>query len=770
MKRPLCCVCAAFVAIVFFYLKCNPVPAAVYDMAEGSRAVFTGEVCRKECGETGLVFYLKNASMKNPGRENGNGDLAGQIVCYVEGMDGMAEPKSGSRVVVEGEISYFREARNPGGFDGREYYQILGVGFRLYRAKVLEASGRYSPYYEMLYRIRNHFETVFDRVLPEKEASIMKAVLLGNKSGLDEGSKLLFQKSGMAHILAISGLHITIIGMGLYKLLRKVYLPQLFCVAVSICVMTAYGQMTGMGSSAYRAVFMFGMQLAARVLKRTYDMLTAMAVAAVLILAEQPLYIYHAGFLLSFGAVLGIGCFGGIMKPEKPRIIKGSKGSVVKRLVYGLKASLCGSLGIFVVHFPMMLCIYYEFPVYSFFLNLVIIPAMPFVMVSGLACLAFGSLPFPASDGMAVAAGSLCQMLLSVFDGLCRLSLELPFAEWIVGRPENWRICVFAAAMFFLYASHQYGRRISGTGECGLPLKLKMMTVLAAVVLVSDSAADGASMTFLDVGQGDCIWIETAKGEHFLVDGGSSSERKTGQYTIVPYLKYMGVSRLDAVFLTHLDNDHISGVVEMLDGGIGDGIRVGRICISDAVIEDGAYEKLAALCESERIPLLRLKSGDRVKAYGLCFEVLHPDSSYEAASRNSYSLVMKLEFSDKNKNGKKVNALLTGDVEADGELAAARELAGTAGYSGTDIYKAAHHGSKHSNTPELISAVNPRLSIISCSEDNSYGHPHAETIKRLRNSGSDILVTKDTGAIMIKINKGKIRVRTYKEGAGSGKK
>lgn len=769
MKRPLCCVCAAFVVVVFLYLEWNPAPETIYDNPAGSRVTFCGEVYQKEYRGDTLVLYLRHIR---------DCDAASKIMCYVETDGMMAEPRSGSIAAVEGEVSYFQHARNPGGFDAREYYRILGVDFRLYKAKVLACGEEYSPYHEALYQIRRHFETVFDSVLSPKDSAVMKAVLLGRKTALDDESRQLFQKSGIAHIFAISGLHITILGMGLYRLLRKLSLPQFFCAAVSVCMMVVYGDMAGMSSSAYRAVFMFGMQLAARLLKRTYDMLTAVALAAVLILLEQPLYLHHSGFLLSFGAVLGIGCFGAVMKPEKLRTAKGLKGKQYSRLVYGIKSSLCGSLSIFMVHFPIMLCVYYTFPVYSFFLNLVIIPAMPLVMVCGLLCLAFGSIPAGIGLGMAKLAGVLCHVLLSAFDGLCKLSLKLPFADWIVGRPDNWRVYAFGAAMVFLYAAHCYGARLSKGKECErrgiciqLPFPVRLMTVLAAVVLISDSSiGGGASMTFLDVGQGDCIWVESAKGEHFLVDGGSASESRVGQYTIVPYLKYMGVSRLDAVFLTHLDSDHVSGVLEMLDsGGIGDGIAVDRICISDAVIEDNAYEKLAALCKAEGISLYRLKTGDRVTAYGLCFEALHPQGDYTASSKNAYSLVMKLEFTnpktDKRKltdakESRKVTALLTGDVEADGESEAAALLA--ADFAGIDIYKAAHHGSRYSNTQELISAASPRLSVISCGEDNSYGHPHDETIERLRAAGSDILITKDTGAIMITIKKGNYTVKQYR--------
>lgn len=759
MKRPLCCICVAFVATVFLYMKLNPLPKAVYDQAEGSEVTLLGEVYQKEYSKDQLVLHLKHIKTWNSKSEQSkiNG-----VICYIRLDENRDEPKLGSTIMVEGTVSHFDEARNPGEFDVRKYYQILDTDFRLYKAQILAEGQSYSIYHETLYRIRHYFEEIFDKVLSEKDASVMKAMVLGNKAELDAESRQLFQKSGIAHILAISGLHITLIGMGLYKLLRKIWIPQFLCIVIAICTMTAYGDMAGMSSSAYRAVFMFGMQLTAKIFKRTYDMLTAVALAAVLILIEQPLYINHSGFLLSFGAILGLGCMAEVMKPVK----RGTKSSLVNKI----QSSLSASLGIFLIHFPIMLCVYYEFPIYSFLLNLLIIPAMTFVMAAGLLCLGFGSFPAVIGLGVAKLAGAVCHLLLSAFERLCMVSLQLPFANWIVGRPDNWRIGVFWAAAVFLYAVHNYGRYFSKGTECekkginiGLPLSVKLITVLTAVVCISSSSVDGVSVTFMDVGQGDCIWIESAKGEHFLIDGGSTSQSNIGMYTIVPYLKYMGVSRLDAVFLTHLDNDHISGVIEMLDSSTGnvDEIAIGRICISDAVPEDKVYEELAELCRQRHIPLYRLKTGDRIEVYGLCFEVLHPQGDYEASSRNASSLVMKLTVQDKENHS--VTALFTGDVEADGEHAAACELANSEGFTGIDIYKASHHGSRYSNTMELITQAAPKLAIISCGSDNSYGHPHTEAIENFEYVGSDILVTKDTGAIMIKIKEGGYQVETYKE-------
>ncbi|MDE7478807.1 MAG: ComEC family competence protein, partial [Lachnospiraceae bacterium] len=246
MRRPLCCVCVAFVVTVFLYLKVSPPPEPVRDLAEGSRVTLLGEVCQKEykkdtLNKDVLIVQIKNVIVW--GSENA---LSGNVICYMESGENIAEPKAGSTIAVEGKVSYFDRARNPGGFDAQEYYQILGIDFRLYRAKVMKESSRYSVYHESLYQIRHHFEGIFDKALTPKDASIMKAVLLGNKSELAQESKQLFQKSGIAHIFAISGLHITLLGMGLYKILRKTGLPLTVCAVLSIGLMIAYGDMVGM--------------------------------------------------------------------------------------------------------------------------------------------------------------------------------------------------------------------------------------------------------------------------------------------------------------------------------------------------------------------------------------------------------------------------------------------------------------------------------------------------------------------------------------------
>ncbi len=748
MRRPLCFICMAFVAAVFIALKLFPLSLEA-PANEGSRGTYVGKVYQKEYKYGQLVLYLEQVNqVEDISKIISNENSKIKIMCYTQAG---CEPKMGSSVCVEGKVQCFPVANNPGEFDAANYYRVLGVAYRLVNAEVLYVGDEYSAYHEYLYQLRRWLEVIYDRFMPEKYASIMKAIVLGNKTGLDSESKQLYQRSGISHILAISGLHISLIGMGLYKLLKRLNMPLVLRVIAAIGVMLAYGDMVGMSSSAYRAICMFVMKLLADVLGRTYDMLTALAVAAITMVAEQPLYLEYAGFLLSYGAILGLGCVLEAIKITTNVRRDKTKNKYVycgRRIFTSVCNSLCGSMSIFLVQFPMMLYFFYEFPIYSFLLNLLIIPLMGVLMGMGLLCLFVGGV-MTGTGGVLFAKGLAlgCQLFLYGMEWLCEMAAGLPCASWIVGKPFGWQMLVFYGVVVVLMMVHQYCKRMeNGVRLAGFT---KLLWILAAVLLISKNVVGGLQIVMLDVGQGDCIWIETDTGHHYLIDSGSTSEKELGRYTLIPFLKYMGVDRLEAVFVTHLDMDHTSGVYELIESG--EAIEIGCIVVAEAAIRDDAYEELVELCDANGIVLVHMAAGDSLLDGDMRLEILHPDSDYETASRNAYSLVMSLEYGE-------FRALFTGDVESDGEELLMEALTDEADY---DLYKVAHHGSRNSNSLELLECVSPRLSIISCAEDNSYGHPHAETLERLYSVGSEVMVTKDYGAIMISVDK-EVSVRGWR--------
>ena len=733
MRRPLCLVCMAFVAAVFIMLHIQPMQEhALSAGQEGQVVTRQGIVTAKEYKNGNLILYLRDRDKEG-------------FLCY---MSDITEPKLGSVVTVQGKAMNFRQDRNPGGFDQREYYRVQKIYYQLKNGRLLTQSGQYSFYRESLYRLRRQLERVLEQCMEEQDAAVMKAVLLGNKQELDTEKKQLYQKSGIAHVLAISGVHITILGMGLYEGLRRLRIPDWLCSGAAIILMLLYGDMVGMSTSAYRAIFMFALKMGAQILHRTYDMMTALALAAVGVLLEQPLYLYHAGFLLSFGAILGIGCMLDVIKTDVTQM--SSERTKDKLWIYKkltkTREGLAGGFAVFTVHFPIMLWFYYEFPIYSFLLNLLVIPAMGMVMILGLVCIGFGAFHGGFMRGIAYLAAQGCHLLLQGFDLLCEGSLKLPGSTWIVGRPAAWRIVIFYSAMILLYVIHQYLKKEK---ELEMPYWLKMTWILAAVMMLTHRTYGNLEITVMDVGQGDGIWIETDKGEHYLIDGGSTSENKLAQYTLVPFLKYTGTGRLDAVFLTHLDEDHISGVRELLENP--QGIQIEQVVIAQAARKDEKYGQLQQLCKKRKIPLRYVKSGDCMESGNMRLQILHPEAQYHAQDRNGYSLVMKLEYDG-------FHALFTGDVTEDGEMAVARILPSD---WKCHFYKVAHHGSRYSNSEFILNQLQPDIAVISCGENNSYGHPHTEVLERLRQVGTTVYRTDESGAVMLTVSSKRLKLKEH---------
>lgn len=298
--------------------------------------------------------------------------------------------------------------------------------------------------------------------------------------------------------------------------------------------------------------------------------------------------------------------------------------------------------------------------------------------------------------------------------------------------------------------------------------------VLALLVLLVP-VRQGLRITMLDVGQGDGICIEQHPGHAVLVDCGSSDQRKLAENRLLPFLKYRGIHELDAVFLSHLDNDHVSAVYDLLETADAEHIKVRQIVVGQEIPRDAAYEKLLAAAEEARVPVHLMRVGE-VYADGICrLTCLGPsDETGRTGDRNACSLILRLDYGE-------FQALFMGDADARAELAAVQTMTELAAGQATaepaavqtmaacmpqdtiELLKAAHHGSRYSTSEEFLELVSPRISIISAGEDNSYGHPHEETLARLNEHGCDCYITPESGAITIYVNRKGMRVETFLE-------
>ena len=532
--------------------------------------------------------------------------------------------------------------------------------------------------------------------------------------------------------------------MTLYRLLKKTGCPLVLQTGLPAGIMILYCIMTGFSVSSLRAVIMFGIHMLALFCKRTYDMITAAFVAAVLLLLDQPLYFYSSSFLFSFGCIFAIGFLVPALT-EELKCREKQPGSFLKAFLSGAALTMAG--------IPMQLCFFYQMPVYSTILNLMVIPLMSFLLPAGIVLLFLCRLS-PIGE----LAGALISGILAVFEGACNFAEGMPFHTVLAGKPETYRILLYLASLLLAIMLQE---KIS--------LWKRWLIVLCGAVLLFLPGKKEFTLTFLDVGQGDCIHIKTTEGNHFLIDGGSSTVSKVGTYRIIPYLKASGAGTIEAVFVTHPDEDHCNGVRELLSEGALNGICVKKLYLPDVGDNSRteAYEALITEAAMADVPVGYIHKGQAFSEKEFTLFCLHPEAGHESREPNEYSTVLLLCFQD-------FRALLTGDVEGAGEEKLIRSLedvkAGRYGdvflsENGITVLKVAHHGSGNSTPAELLADISPQIAVISCGENNPYGHPHSETLGRLEEVGAKVLRTDEFGAIRIAVRNKFMEISGYgKEG------
>jgi len=878
-------------------------------LEEAEELLIAGQVYQKD--ETSIylksvVIYDSNALGQSAGDSGQGIRCAENFICE---MQGEADIPLGRTVAVQGIFAPYSHATNPGEFDAAVYYRTLSIGGKLRKAQMQACGEDWWPVRNGLYELKCLLKERLYRIFPGKEAAVMSALLLGDKKDLDSELKDLYKRNGILHILSISSLHITIIGMTVYRLLRRIGLPICPAAVGGSVLLLLYGGMTGFSVSACRAIGMYLIRMFGEVAGRTYDMLTALGVMGAVMVAWNPYYLQSSGFLLSFSSVLGLGVVSPVLalspgrnpsasagRAKKPpgKTSKPPGGSLTERLRgnplqvqgeplqiqgnplqgegrlfqaqgqslgireaaggmgaalwegcrglgRGLLQSAMASLSITLTTLPIQLWFYYEVPVYSVFLNLFVLPLMKPMMITGLLAMLV--------PGLGV-LGGIDYIILQSYEFVCGCFDRLPFHTWNPGCPKVWQI----AAYYLLLAGavllrsrrkrkEEAAERMGLTGDWGLRKEdgrpgtvgkrmggvpgmagnriegrpgiersraedmsgtagngkkaylpepdgavvgraggrsgrmrrwpVEPCALAAAVLLFALRPAPENSVTFLDVGQGDCILVRTASGENFLFDCGSSSRSGVGKYLLLPYLKHEGIQNIDAVFLSHPDADHVNGAVELLKMGGENNITVGQLLLP-AIREDARQEQLGELVaaaeqasQSSPVPVGYLRAGMSFGCGSADFTCLHPGESLGTEDVNAYSECFYVEFweSAGDVQGREGEApdwtlLLTGDVQNEGEAALQGELEAR-DIRDVSVLKAAHHGSKNSTPKELLERLSPRLTVISSGRNNRYGHPHAELLERLEESGTVIAQTARYGAITVDFAHGGVRVSAF---------
>lgn len=676
-------------------------------------------------------------------------------LCYLQEDETL--PKAGSYVRVFGEVSPFLQATNPGEFDAAAYYRRKDCLFALRKTKITAQTKTYGRLEEFLSQLRYESEVLFRKLLGEKNGATASAMVLGQKKGMDSEVKALYQGAGISHLLAISGLHLSLIGAGLFGLLKKVRLPVALSAGISTWILIVYAQLTGMGISTRRALVMFLLFLAAGLLKRTPDLPTSLAVAALLLLVPRPQRILDAGFQLSFSAVLGIAVMIPVLQDgwedaaPSLRVTDGVAGwniarTAIVRTCRLLRKNILAGLGITMTMLPFLLIHFYEWSPWSVLLNLAVIPLMG-ILLPCLMGLQLVARLTAFTHCLELPQHLLCtaiEAIFSCYEQLCRFTTALPGSILHTGYPTWQTLTAYTIGLIALAVS---GKKLRPH------LRLAAAMCLMGIFLIR--LPGELNVTMLDVGQGECVGIETQEHHVYLVDAGSTSKKKTGQYQIIPWLKYIGTRSVEGIFITHWDEDHISAVGELLEWSKSSRVKIRRIFLPDVALKDEVLETLLQQIEEANVSVEYLSAGERMTDGALQISCLHPYAKKVPEDRNDASLVLRLSQGD-------FQMLLTGDLEKSGEdwlMEQARPA--TQNPLRCTILDAGHHGASNATGEALLDLAQPGVVLISCGKNNRYGHPAPETLQRLEERGIRWYSTAEVGAIQVQVGKKKVKIKQY---------
>lgn len=638
------------------------------------------------------------------------------------GLGRMLAP--GDRVYFEGVIALPRQARNPGEFNYREYLANRGVflivNCQKGELRLLEKARGISA---LVAAGRKKVVQQLDFLLPQREKGLILGTLFGDTTLMEEEEWEAYQRTGVVHLFSVSGLHVGIV-LGVVWFLLSFWKPNPF---VRLCcgsvVLFGYVLMVGWNSPVIRASLMAALAMLALALGRKYDFYNSLGAAAWVVLLLSPGELFQAGFQFSFVTTAG-------MVYLTPWLLRKGCG---KFLSPALAAHLV-SAPISAYHFNQLSLI-------APFVNLFAVAGGSVATVlSFMATLFSCFLPWLAAP-LFVVAGALLYCLSELIIWCADFNGA---SIWVVG-PSPLLICFLYMLLWFIpiYPYYRYILR-----EIPFQIRVGLLSIIAALFLLACwPAPKGLEVVFLDVGQGDSIFIRTPGGKIVLVDGGGTpnSTYSVGKSILLPFLAHYGVNKIDYMIMSHNHEDHSEGLLEILPY-----FRVRTFWQPPAEKQNEMEEALRKRCAEKRIALRQLTAGQKLMLEpGVFLEVLHPDEK-TLFTGNNRSLVLRLSYG-------RHSWLFTGDIEKEAvQKLLSQELSLRA-----SVLKIPHHGSSSSYDPAFYQQVQPGAVVVSVGEKNLFGHPAPEVCAYFESRGIPVYLTKEKGAVMARSDGEKIAIRTF---------
>lgn len=646
---------------------------------------------------------------------------------------------AGDRVEVVGRVARPAGPQNPGGFDFRAYLRASGIHVVVRSSEpecvsVLEP-GR-SPR-RWTGRVRQQAERMLNEQLSTDTAPIGVAMMLGTRTALPEDVRDAFRKSGTMHVLAISGLHVAILAGLVWVVCRALNVGRRLSLGLGVAAILAYATITEAQPPVVRSVIMISLLVAGQYRFRAGSLLQNLALAALGVMVWNPTHLFDAGAQLSFLAVAALGWAPAWQRAPQPVATDGPVLRLGRGLGHGIWATLEATAAVWLFTLPLTASLFHMVSPAGFLANVVLAPLSVLILWCGYLLLIVGL----AVPPLAVLFGWAFDFGLRGLLWIVTETANSPLGSFPVAGPPAWWMVGFYLAIFGVLVTH--GRDLFGK----LALRsLAAWSVLGlGVGLIPASRPAGLSATFLSVGHGVAVLVETPNGKTLLYDAGQLQDAGRAEQIVEAALWERGRTSIDALVMSHADVDHFNAVPGLAEEGL---LRTVLLHPTFLDFDQVPVQTVCDRCAAQGVPIRFLWRGDRVRLDPeVEIEVLHPDVTARHNTDNANSLTLRIRYAGR-------SVLLTGDLEGTGLgalLTRPREP--------VDALLAPHHGSQGANTPELAAWTAPAVVVASTGYE---GVEHR--LKPLYGDSTLIRSTRERGAVTIRITpEGELECDTFRK-------
>ena len=663
------------------------------------------------------------------------------------------EIEYGNKIKLEGTYIKPSKSRNYRGFDYSNYLKTENIYGTIEQNGKIELIKEKNINYLFinLYKVKNKIIKNINNKFPEETRGVVLGILLGDKSSIEEDVRQNFADSSLSHILAVSGTHISYVVICISVLFKKLKLNKNIRKVLTSLVLFMYLYLVDFSVSATRAVIMSTIVIMQMLFYRKQDTITTIAFSSIIILINNPYSILNIGFLLSYGGTIGIILF-------VNRISIESKEDFFQRFKSYLKDICIVTISAQTIIMPIIIY-YFNTISFTFIISNIIASLIigPIIMI-GLVIIAISFFKIPIISLIIRFYNILIVILVRTAD----IISKIPMSKIYLKTPTTLEIIFYYSVVFLIalliYIKKSNRKFIKKTIQIDIyNLKnffinnrnkvLIFISIVSLISITSIKIPKELKINFIDVGQGDSCLITTPQNKKVIVDSGGSESYDVGKNVLLPYLLDKRITKIDYIMISHFDTDHCKGFEYVLEN-----IKVKNVIISKQSETSENFKQIMKIIRKKRINLIIVQKGSKIKIDNFTtVDILSPQSENIADNMNDNSIVAKFEAYN-------FSILFTGDASEKIEKELIKEKINLK----SDILKVSHHGSKTGTSEEFLKSVKPKIALIGVGENNKFGHPTKDVIKRLTENKIKIYRTDTDGEIRIKIKKSKnIKIKKH---------